>query len=55
MNTDNILQELLRQKRSYESLLAMNSFGKHTAVDGLLKEHLQIVLRSIENLQQHRS
>jgi hypothetical protein len=25
MNTDNILQELLRQKRSYESLLAMNS------------------------------
>ena len=55
MAKETILRELLQRKRTYESLLALNSAGKHKspAVESMLKEHLQGVLSSIDNLQQN--
>ncbi len=53
MARETILRELLEKKRAYESLLAINSSGKHKSfvVETMLQEHLQGVLSSIENLQ----
>ena len=57
MIKENMLQDLLQQQRGYESLLAINSSGKHksSTVESMLKARLQRVQRSIENLQQHHS
>ncbi len=55
MFNQNRLQELLQEKRGYESLLALNASGKHksTTVENMLKAHLKRVIHSIENMQQH--
>ena len=55
MTNKNVLQDLLQEKRSYESLLALNASGKHksSTVESMLKAHLTRVIRSIENMQQH--
>lgn len=57
MVNDNALQQLLQQKRTYESLLALNSAGRHKSpsLEDLLKVHLQKVLHSITHLQQKQS
>lgn len=48
----NILRVLLLEKRSYESLLALNAAGKHRSsiVDSMLNAQRQRVRHSIENL-----
>jgi len=57
MIKENMLQDLLQQKRGYESLLAMNSSGKHksSTVENMLKDHLKRVQRSITNIQHKHS
>lgn len=49
MSKQRILQELLQEKRAYESLLAMNASGRHksTSVETMLKEHLARVTRAM--------
>lgn len=48
----NILRVLLFEKRSYESLLALNAAGKYQSltVDSMLKAKRRRVRQSIENL-----
>ena len=55
MVNEKILHDLLQEKRSYESLLALNASGKHksSTVESMLEAHLKRVIRSIENMQQH--
>ena len=55
MVKEKLLQELLQKKRSYESLLALNSAGKHksSAIESMVNDHLKSVIRSIEDLKQH--
>jgi hypothetical protein len=55
MSKETVLQELLQRKRSYESLLALNSAGKHKSnvIESVIKEHLQGVVNSIENMKRN--
>jgi len=54
MAKETILEELEQRKQAYESLLALHRAGEHHsyAVEIMLKEHLQGVNASIDNLQQ---
>lgn len=49
MQKESMLRELLQEKRSYESLLAMNASGRHKSpsVERMLKEHLARVTRAM--------
>jgi hypothetical protein len=53
MAKETILRDLLQQKRAYESLLALHRAGKYksSSIEIMLKEHLQGVIASIDNLQ----
>ena len=57
MTNDNMLQQLQQQKRTYESLLALNAAGRHrsSSLEELLEVHLKKVLSAISDLQQQQS
>ncbi len=53
MIKDTLLQELLQQKRSYESLLALNAAAKHRSqpLESILRQQLKQILMAIDDLQ----
>jgi hypothetical protein len=49
VDKEHMLQELMQEKRTYESLLAMNASGRHrsASVETMLKEHLARVAHAL--------
>jgi hypothetical protein len=49
MNKHSMLQELIQEKRAYESLLAMNASGRHksASVEAMLRQHLARIARAM--------
>lgn len=56
MNNEHTLRDLIQKKRTYESMLALNSAGKHksTAIKQMLDSQLRIVQQEIQRLRHQR-